>query len=846
MIKNLTLLIILILYSGMMSAQYFLVTGKVTNASIEPIPNTNIAVEKTVFGDQTDANGNFKIRLEKGNYELVFSHIGYKTVKKNITLLADMTVNVILEEDITAIKEIELNAKKNDRSREIVRQVIQNKEKYIDVSYTCEVYIKAVQEYNDAKYKHQKDSMKYVLKKMKADSIAKAAMDAQKDTTTRHPKKNRKNKEPAQENVFEHLRINFAELLIDKSFEYPDKIKEVRKAFDKKGDVTSLFYLSTTEGEINFYQNLVRIKSISEAPFQSPLSTGGLLVYKYRMVKARVENGMKIYTIHVSPNIIGNALVTGDMEIIDSLWCIKSFHFSFPKYHLAEYDEFIMDAEFAPDSSGLWLCTRQDFKYKSKLGGEKSSGRTVAYYSKYQIRKFEKKYFNDEVSSTSQEAYDKDSAFWNTQRKEPLTKKELRFIFVSDSVKAAHSKKQYLDSIDHISNRITWVKLLFLGQENYNRKLERNLSFDPLWVVYVPISIGGPRLRYGFGYDRVFKNKTRINEYNNISYGLINHDLKGNISLARLYNPFRQGYLYLEVARNFDVINPYDSWLSILRRANFYEKDGLTIYHRFEIINGLYLRTGLEFENRHSISNYKFSHFGDSIYDNYKYRPADFVSYNSFYTRIILSYTPFQKYIREPHEKIVLGSKYPTFSVQWRKGIPHVFGGVTDFDYVEYRMEWEFKVGLAGNSRLYINSGKFYNARSLQFIDYQYQHRIGPFLFANPLYSFQSLDSSYSTLDRFYAAHYFHRFNGAILNKVPALKLLQLNESVGGGMLYSKEHNLFYFEMFAGVERSFILFSERARLGLFIVQPVSNNFKSPPQLKFTIEVYDRQENKWSY
>ena len=50
-----------------------------------------------------------------------------------------------------------------------------------------------------------------------------------------------------------------------------------------------------------------------------------------------------------------------EMEIIDSLWCLKSFHFSFPKFHLAEYDEFIMDAVFEPNADGLWLCTKQDF-----------------------------------------------------------------------------------------------------------------------------------------------------------------------------------------------------------------------------------------------------------------------------------------------------------------------------------------------------------------------------------------------------------------------------------------------------------------------------------------------------
>ena len=43
----------------------------------------------------------------------------------------------------------------------------------------------------------------------------------------------------------------------EKSYEYPDKIKEVRTAYNKKGDQSSLFYLSATEGEFNFYQNLI-------------------------------------------------------------------------------------------------------------------------------------------------------------------------------------------------------------------------------------------------------------------------------------------------------------------------------------------------------------------------------------------------------------------------------------------------------------------------------------------------------------------------------------------------------------------------------------------------------------
>ncbi len=863
MMKKFLLFFLLLSLGSVVTAQYFMVTGKVTNASIEPLAAVNIKIQESINGTATDANGNFTLKVEKGNYEVVFTHVGYKTIKKNITVLHDVTLNTILEEDATSLKEVELTSKRTDRSREIIKEVIAHKEKYVAISYSCEMYIKAMQEPQEAKFKHKKDSAEKAQKKVIKDSLQsieesdsstkafrkKVERDsltnlALTDTGTKEYKKRMASiKAP---NPLNGININLAEVIIEKNYEYPDKVKEVRTAIMKKGDESSLFYLSSTEGEFNFYQNIVRITSLSESPFQSPISTAGLIVYKYKLLRSRTDNGLKIYTIKVSPNAIGNALVTGEIEIIDSLWCIKSLHLTFPKYHLAEYDEFIMDANYSPDSNGLWLCTRQEFSFKTKVGGAKSSGRTVVYYNHYEVKKFGKKFFNNELSATQQDAYERDTTFWNTRRKEPLTEKEVRFIYVSDSIKAAHEKKEYLDSVDKVLNKITFTKIIWFGQQHYNREQELTLNFDPLWIMYTPFGVGGSRVRYGFGVNKKFKNKTTFFNYTNVSYGLMNKDVKGDITLSRTYNPYKHAFFYIHAKRNFDVINPFDSWLSIFRRANFYVSTGIRAYHRIELFNGMYFNAGLEFAKRSSIANYEFNSLFDSVYENYKYKPSDFKDYNAFYSNLLLSYTPSQKYLKEPKEKIILGSKYPSFIIEWRKGIPNVLGSAINFDYLEYRIEWEVKMGLLGNSRVNFSSGKFFNTKELPYIDYKFQSRIGPLFFANPLYTFQALDSTYITLNRFYTAHYYHRFNGALLNKIPILKILQLSESAGGGLLYSKEHKLLYFEVFAGIDRQFILFSERARFGLYLVQAVSNNFKSTPQLKITLDFYDRVNNVWSY
>ena len=124
MAKGTILTFILMIISATVFGQFFSISGKVTNTSIEPIENVNIKVRGSVYGTATDANGNYVLQLEKGTFELIFTYVGYHTIKKNITITQNVTLNTILEEDISVINEVELTTKRIDRSREIVREVI--------------------------------------------------------------------------------------------------------------------------------------------------------------------------------------------------------------------------------------------------------------------------------------------------------------------------------------------------------------------------------------------------------------------------------------------------------------------------------------------------------------------------------------------------------------------------------------------------------------------------------------------------------------------------------------------------------------------------------------------------
>lgn len=78
------------------SQQKGIVTGTVVDASLnnETMPAVSVAVQGTKLGANTDIDGKFKLELDPGTHVLIFSYIGYKTLRDTIQLKADATINL--------------------------------------------------------------------------------------------------------------------------------------------------------------------------------------------------------------------------------------------------------------------------------------------------------------------------------------------------------------------------------------------------------------------------------------------------------------------------------------------------------------------------------------------------------------------------------------------------------------------------------------------------------------------------------------------------------------------------------------------------------------------------------
>ena len=822
--RNLTLLLFSLFLTGLSAtAQSLKVFGKITNAKIEPVAFASVQVKEYKQGTVTKEDGSYELELEEGKYELVISMIGYKVQKITIILQkTNLRQEVILEAaDATTLSEVTVKGKFRDKAEDYIRNVIRNKDAIEAAAgaYSCNVYIKAFQE----------DSMEFKKPKKPAqhDSLIKAKQ------------------------VNNELnRMAMAEIVLKLDRESAKRVKEERTGISKRGNAFNLFFLSTTEADFNFYNNIVSIPTISATPFLSPLSYSGLLAYRFKTLKTETVKGQKIYTIAVKPRQLSNATVEGEITIADSTWVVLHTKLQLPKYHLAEYDFFEVEQQYEFINNKAWMVTRQELTYKAISDKKKSSGRTVVTYNNFELNKqFDKKYFGVELSIAAAAAYKRDSSFWQANRLEPLTEKEIRFIHYKDSVYQATHTKIYLDSLDAVTNKITWQKILFKGQNFNNHEKRRTWNLPALYTLYQPFSFGGTRLQAFAGYAKTFASRKNIYINGDLSYGFNNKDLNGSLRINRLYNPFNRGYYYVSLEKSFEAIFNSDAWINMIKRSNVYLHQAVGLGHSIELTNGLYLFSNVDLALRRSVSGYKTNAKIDSLFSDVldNNQAVAFPSYNAFYGKLRLEYTPGQKYIREPKEKVIVGSVWPTFYVQWRKGIPGIIKSKIDFDYLEFGISQSIKLGIMGTSSYTLKSGSFIQKKDLRLVDYKFQRRGDPFLFLNPNEAFQSLDSTFATFKRFYEGHYIHEFNGALLNKIPFFKKIGLREIAGAGFLIAKERNLRYAELFTGVERVFkVPFNQlgKFKLGVYVVGSVANQFRNPVQLKIAITTWNRKRGKW--
>ena len=837
------------------------VRGVVTDTAGEPLPYVSVYIEHTTYGVATNPKGEYFLELDNGSYNIIFEFIGYETVNLPITVQGkNQVVDVVLKPSSISIDSISIVAEGEDPAYAIIRKAQDRRSFYLNqyYAYRCSTYIKATLD---------KEPLKEV-KQAKKDSTVNWV-----EAYTSYPGEEleKEPKEPQQLTGKE--KMNLIEVVSVTNFLQPNRLKEEIIAYRDLSEktrsgvsisVTSgdpdisqsstetnphLFYTGVGEADFNFYENNMYIPVLGPRPFVSPISSGAMISYKYKMVESFFDDhGRQINKIQVIPKFKAGALFSGYIFIVENEWCIQAVDLTLPRESLNYFKHFRVVQEQSKVDPEHWMVTREEFFYNTRSGSEMIIGNTVAIHSDYDLQpEFPKRFFNNELRYTADDAYERDSFYWVSNRKVTLKEEEIEFIRIQDSITNYHNSEEYLDVQDSIYNRVKILDFLIYGVGFRNSFKKQTIYFNPIVFSARPWGVGGYRHSFGGYFEKEFRKGYDWRMFGDIDYGFANADVKGRVGTSFRYVPKKFARLFLTYGNAYTMLNSYESITSTFARGNYVQKEYYRVGHRIEVINGLFFRADADFADYKPIdldlSGDIFKDIGDDSTVN---DPEIFEPYTELKFSGRLSYTFGQKYYMEPYKKVIVGSKWPTIGFYWKGAFPGILGSRSNFDYVEVSLEQDLRLGKFGNSSIRGKAGRFLDDADVRITDVKYFRGSDRYFFSNPLNSFQLLGPTLNTNNEFFHVNYIHHFNGIFLNKLPLLQKLKLEEVAGAGYLYLKDGNFNHAEIFAGIELPFRIQKQLMKLGFFVVSADSNLTSFDTTFKVGINFFDSFTGSWMY
>src|ERR1700752_3460343 len=126
--KKLFLFAILYLMCQTTEAQTYIVSGKISDEKHQGLPFSSVLVKGTTNGTNANVDGEYTIKLQTGEYDLVYQYVGYKKKIEHISISQNITKNISLAPESYELKEVVIKDGE-DPAYAVIRQAIK-KRKY--------------------------------------------------------------------------------------------------------------------------------------------------------------------------------------------------------------------------------------------------------------------------------------------------------------------------------------------------------------------------------------------------------------------------------------------------------------------------------------------------------------------------------------------------------------------------------------------------------------------------------------------------------------------------------------------------------------------------------------------
>ena len=771
MTKNL-LSFLFVAFSTIVSAQ---IVGTITNQKNEPLPFVNILIENTYKGTTSNDDGYYELNIsEAKTYTIIYTYLGYKTVKKQVAIdKFPFKIDITLEEESVSLGEVVVNSEDNPAIA-IMRQAIAMRKENLEKinSFKADFYSRGLIKIKDAPEK--------ILGQEVGDLGG--GLDSTRSGI-----------------------IYLSETISKIQYLRPDKLKEKITASKVSGNSSGFSFNNAIDVDYNFYNNTVEFGN----EIISPIANNAFNYYRFKLEGVFYDDrGNLINKINVIPKRENDPIFSGNIYIVEDQWTIYALELDITgvQARIPAVDLISLKQSFSySETNDIWALISQSLDFKYKFLGIKGDGRFTAVYSNYEFNSgLTRKDFGRELVAFEIEANKKDSLFWNKIRPVPLTIEERTDYIKKDSIQIVKESKPYLDSIDRVNNKFKLGKLLGYTYQNSHKDLRAGFNIPLLGINFNTVQgyTAKANVFFSKGYDdynRYFSANAAL------QYGFSDERLRATGSLSYKFNNTSRAFLTLSggvSAVQFNASEPISPFINSISTLFFednymklYDKSFVQLNYSEELLNGFRFYSGISYEKRSPLYNTTDQVYINEENDSYTsnnpldegaFGVAPFENHNIIKANVTAQINFGQEYLSYPDSKFNIGNdKYPTLTLSYEKG----FGATNsdyNFDQIKARLYQSFNVADKGRFNYNIRAGKFFNADDIAFMDYQHFNGNQTHVSLNGSYTnvFNNLDYyAASTNDAYLEAHAEHDFNGFLLGKVPLLNKLNFNLVVGAHLL---------------------------------------------------------------
>ncbi len=782
------------------------ISGKVSDDKSTVLPYASILIKGTSKGTTTNNLGVYFLQLTAGTYTIVCQYVGYARIVKIITVGNDDAIlDFQLSPQQTTMKDVVVKSGGEDPAYEIMRNAIKKKPTYRDPldSFTCEAYIKTL-------IKTRKLPKKIFGQKIEDKDKKEGGLDS------------------AGKGI-----LYLSESITKIAYKKPEKVKlEVLSGRESGSNGYGFNFPSF----INFYNDNVNvfISQFSPRGYVSPLADGTFGFYRFKYLGSFYENGKAINKIQVTPKRKFEPLFFGTINITEDDWRIHSLELNLNKESALEIlDTLIIKQIHVPINDSIWRTKDQTVYFTFNQFGVDAVGNFLNVYNKYETEpEFSKKYFNNVVVKYDTAVNKRSKNYWDSVRPVQLEPEEVKDYLKKDSMyqyrKDSIFSKPYFDSMRKAQGKITAMKVLWNGftRSDYDPKKPVTFTWQPLLKNLQYNTAEGVVLNMEATIRKSIRETgRRISFTPHLRYGLSNTHFNAWATLQLSKRSFEiddDGGTSSRVTWTFDggkrvsqfnkenpILPLVNSAYTLLLHENYmkiYENyfGSATFNKRFD--NDLRITGNILYEDRLPLNNttdYSFFKTDKTFSPNYPFEKIteQFPQHQALIASVELQYQPGQQFIQFPRSKVPLGSKYPTFALQYQKGFQNILGSDVNFDKWKLSVWDDMNFKLQGKLKYRLSIGGFLNSKHVYIQDYQHFNG-NQTIFASPYTNSFQLAPYYanSTTAAFYAtANVEHHFNGFLTNKIPLFRRLNWNLVAGSNAFYVNKNNN-YIEVFAGLE----------------------------------------------